>query len=235
MNDFVLFAVFPYLAVALAVGGGIYRHRFNRFSYSSLSSQLLENRGLFWGSVPWHYGIIVILLAHIVPLLLPGVWSRLIATPSVLYVFEVVGFSLALAALFGLVVLMIRRATQARIRAVTSVMDWVLLVVLLVQVALGFWVSLVYRWGSEWFVHTAAPWLTSLATFHPQIDYVTSLPWVVKLHMLNGFLVIAIFPFTRLVHLVALPFWYLWRPYQVVIRNRKPAGADAWASRNEPT
>jgi len=114
-------------------------------------------------------------------------------------------------------------------------MDWVLLVVLLVQVALGFWVSLVYRWGSEWFVHTAAPWLTSLATFHPQIDYVTSLPWVVKLHMLNGFLVIAIFPFTRLVHLVALPFWYLWRPYQVVIRNRKPAGADAWASRNEPT
>lgn len=221
MSDVVLFVAFPYLAVALAIGGSIYRHRYSRFSYSSLSSQLLENRRLFWGSVPWHYGIIVILLAHLLAFLLPGVWAQIIATPSVLYAFEVVGFSLALAALLGLCVLMVRRATQPRIRAVTSVMDWVLLVVLLVQVGLGFWVSLVYRWGSEWFVHTAAPWLISLATFHPQIDYVSSLPWIVKLHMLNGFLVIAIFPFTRLVHLVAFPFWYLWRPYQVVVRNRK--------------
>lgn len=235
MSDSILFAVFPYLAVALGVGGSIYRYRYSRFSYSSLSSQLLENRSLFWGSVPWHYGIIVILLAHIVALLVPGVWARIIASPSVLYPFEVVGFALALAALLGLVVLMIRRATQPRIRAVTSVMDWVLLVVLLVQVGLGFWVSLVYRWGSEWFVHTAAPWLISLAIFRPQTDYVSSLPWLVKLHMLNGFLVIAIFPFTRLVHLVTFPFWYLWRPYQVVIRNRKPTLTNTRAPQREST
>jgi nitrate reductase gamma subunit len=30
----------------------------DRFSYSSYSSQFLENRRLFWGSVLWHYGIV---------------------------------------------------------------------------------------------------------------------------------------------------------------------------------
>ena len=48
------FIAFPYLALVLAIGVGIYRYHANRYSYSSLSSQLLENRKLFWGSVPWH-------------------------------------------------------------------------------------------------------------------------------------------------------------------------------------
>lgn len=220
MSDIILFAAFPYAALVLAIWGGVYRYRHDRFSYSSLSSQLLENRRLFWGSVPWHYGIVTVLLAHLVAFLIPGVWSQMIAAPATLYTLEVVGFAFALAALVGLVVLIVRRITQPRILAVTTVMDWVLLADLLLQVALGFWVSLVYRWGADWYVHTAVPWLLSLARLDPQTQYVTSLPWIVKLHMLNGFVVIALFPFSRLVHLVALPFWYLWRPYQVVIRNR---------------
>lgn len=220
MSDIILFVVLPYVALVLAIGGGVHRYRHDRFSYSSLSSQLLENRRLFWGSVSWHYAIITVLLAHLVAFALPGVWARTIADPLTLYTLELVGFALALAAMGGLCVLIVRRLTQARIRVVTTPMDWILLVVLLVQVALGFWVSLVYRWGADWYVHTAVPWLLSLVRFHPEIQYVSSLPWVVKLHMLNGFLVIALFPFSRLVHLVAFPFWYIWRPYQLVIRNR---------------
>lgn len=221
MSEIILFVVFPYIAVALAVGGGAYRYRHDRFSYSSLSSQLLENRHLFWGSVPWHYGITIILLAHLTAFLIPGVWAHVISQPLALYTLEVTGFSLALAALAGLCVLIVRRLTQPRLLAVTTTMDWVLLAVLLLQVALGFWVSLFYRWGADWYVHTAVPWLLSLVSLNPQTQYISSLPWVVKLHMIGGFLVIALFPFTRLVHLMALPFWYLWRPYQVVIRNRK--------------
>lgn len=220
MTDVILFAVFPYLALAVALAGGIHRYRHDRFSYSSLSSQLLENRHLFWGSVSWHYGIVIVLLAHLVALLIPGVWARVIAAPATLYTLEVVGFALALAALAGLCVLIVRRLAQPRIRAVTTIMDWVLLWVLLLQVALGFWVSLFYRWGAEWYVHTSVPWLISLASLDPQTRYVAFLPWMVQLYILNGFVVIALFPFSRLVHLVALPLHYLWRPYQVVIRNR---------------
>jgi len=219
MNE-VLFAAFPYVAIVLAIAGGVYRYRHDRFSYSTLSSQLLENRTLFWGSVPWHYGIVVVLVAHLVGFLIPGIWQRLTSGEITLYTIELLGYAFGLLALVGLCVLFVRRLTIERIRAVTSPVDWALLVVLLVQVALGFYVSLVYRWGADWYVDTAVPWLVSLVSLNPQTQYITALPWVVKLHMLNGFLVIALFPFSRLVHLIMFPFWYLWRPYQLVIANR---------------
>jgi nitrate reductase gamma subunit len=219
MNE-VLFVAFPYVAVVLAIWGGVHRYRHDRFSYSTLSSQLLENRTLFWGSVPWHYGIVVVLLAHLIGFLIPGIWQQLTSGVVTLYTIELLGYAFGLTALIGLCVLFIRRLTRERIRAVTSPVDWALLVVLLVQVALGFYVSLAYRWGADWYVDTAVPWLVSLASLNPQTQYITALPWVVKLHMLNGFLVIALFPFSRLVHLIMFPFWYLWRPYQLVIANR---------------
>jgi len=220
MSDIVLFAAFPYLAVVVAIAGGVYRYRRDRFSYSTLSSQLLENRSLFWGSVPWHYGIVVILLAHLLGFLMPGMWAAITAKPTALYTIEIVGYAFGLAALIGLCVLVVRRLTYERIRAVTSPMDWAVLAALLVQVALGMYVSLFYRWGADWYIDTAVPWLVSLVSLNPQTQYVSSLPWAVKLHMLTGFLVIALFAFSRLVHLIMFPFWYLWRPYQLVIRNR---------------
>ena len=221
MVDAVLFGAFPYVAVILAVIVGVYRYATDRFSYSSFSSQFLENRSLFWGSVPWHYGIISVVLAHIFALLVPGVWAALIAEPTRLYILEVIGLALALSALVGLALLIVRRLTSSRIKSVTSTMDWVLLATLLAQVALGFWVALFYRWGSDWYLHTAVPWLISLAQLDPQTQFVTSLPWVVKLHMLGGFLLIGMFPFTRLVHVVTVPVTYLWRPYQVVVWYRR--------------
>ena len=67
MQNF-FFIAFPYIALILAIGVGLYRYFSHRFTYSSLSSQLLENRHLFWGSVSWHYGITLILVAHIIAL-----------------------------------------------------------------------------------------------------------------------------------------------------------------------
>jgi nitrate reductase gamma subunit len=63
--DILLFIVFPYVAVALAVGGTIYRYLTNQYSFTSLSSQFLENELQFWGSTLWHYGIIPTLLIHL--------------------------------------------------------------------------------------------------------------------------------------------------------------------------
>ncbi|MCZ7545966.1 MAG: respiratory nitrate reductase subunit gamma [Anaerolineae bacterium] len=221
MLDLLLFAVFPYVAVVLAVVVGMYRYFNARFSYSSYSSQFLETRALFWGSVPWHYGIIVILLAHLLAALFPDAWAALIAEPGRLYALELVGLALGLLALVGMALLIARRLYNARIRSVTSLLDWVLLAVLLAQVALGVWVALFYRWGSAWYLSSITPWLRSLTVLQPQIDAVVVLPLVVKLHALGGFVIIALFPFTRLVHLIVFPLAYLWRAPQVVIWNRR--------------
>ncbi len=220
--DLVLYVAFPYTAIILAIVVGVARYRNNRFTYSSLSSQFLENRELFWGSVPWHYGIIAILTAHLLALLLPTLWVGLLADPLRLYVLEITGLALAVMALVGLALLLARRLSNQRALTVTSAMDWVLLVDLLVQVGLGIAVAVFYRWGSDWYLQTAVPWLISLATLNPQVQYVTVLPWLPQLHILNGVLLFAIFPFTRLVHFVTFPITYLWRPYQVTLWNNRP-------------
>lgn len=216
----VLFIALPYTAITLAIVVGIYRYYSDRFSYSSFSSQFLENRSLFWGSVLWHYGIVIILSVHLFAFIFPGVWGALTADRMRLYVIEVLGLAMALLTIIGMALLFYRRSTVPRVRCVTTWTDWLLLIALLVQVILGFWVAFFYRWGSDWFLHTAQPWLISLLVFQPKIEYVSALPAVVQWHLLWGFVIIAIFPFTRLVHVVAYPITYLWRPIQVVIWNR---------------
>src|SRR3989337_3039162 len=114
MLDIVLFAACPYVPAALAVVGGIVRYYGDRFSFSSHSSQVLENRVRFWGSVSWHYGIIVVLLAHIGALAFSGAWGDLVANPTRLYTLEVIGIALGLLALLGLVALSLRRVLSAR-------------------------------------------------------------------------------------------------------------------------
>jgi nitrate reductase gamma subunit len=223
MRDVILFVVFPYLAVALAVGGCLYRYIARQFTYSSLSSQWLEGKWLFWGAVPWHYGIVPVLLIHMGAFVIPGVMAQLHGTATTLYLAELAGKVLALLSFAGIVLLIIRRLSQPKIRAVTTPMDWVVLVLLLNQVFLGLWTAFFYRWGATWFLHTATPWVASLATFQPQTETIAALPWVPKLHFLNATLLIAVLPFSRLVHLLAFPIAYLWRRLQIVIWNRQPA------------
>jgi nitrate reductase gamma subunit len=221
--DVVLFAVFPYVAIATAIAGGTLRYTRSRFSYSSMSSQLLENRALYWGSVPWHYGITLILLAHLFAWLLPSAALAVLGRGARLAILETTGLALALYTAIGLGILIVRRLPPvSRASASTSPMDWMLLVLLAVQVATGIVVALFQRWGGVWFVHTASPWLWSLVRFDPDVSAVAVLPAVVQMHFLTGFLLILLFPLSRLVHLAVPPIRYLWRPYQVVIWHREP-------------
>ena len=220
MFDNALFIGFPYAALAISIAVTIYRFFFDPYSVSSQSSQFLENRKLFFGSVPWHYGLITILLGHLTALLFPGLWGLFTASQTRLYVLEITGLAFALMATVGLVLLFYRRMADARSQAVTSELDWILLVFLFLQVGLGFWVAYYYRWGSDWYLHTAVPWLVSLLKFQPDITYVTALPFWVKFHFLNGFTIALLLPFTRLVHLLVYPLSYLWREHQVVIWNK---------------
>lgn len=223
MTDQLLFVALPYAAVLIAVVMTVYRYRNNRFSYSSLSSQLLENNVLSWASVAWHYAIVLILLAHVLATAFPGAWAALLGGQFRLYVIEITGMGLALLAIVGVVLFIWRRLTRPRVRVVTSIGDWVLLVMLLVQVVLGFVTASAYRWGALWYLHTAAPWLESLVRLDPDPSTVAMLPWLVKLHFVGGFVLIAMVPFTRLVHALVIPVEYLWRPYRVIVWNRRQA------------
>jgi nitrate reductase gamma subunit len=247
MNEF-LFIGIPYLALAVAVLGSIFRFRRDRFSITSHSTQLLENRWLFWGSNAWHWGILLILAAHLAPLIAPGWWERLLGSTTRLYVLEVTGIGLAFLAIAGLAVLIVRRLALRRLLRVTSGADWLLLAVLAFQVCTGVYVAIAYRWGGAWYPDAVVPWLRSLVTLHPDIDAIAAMPWPVQMHAVSGFALLVLFPYTRLVHAVTYPLAYLWRPYQVVLWNRRaprpqqpvpapasrvPAGASASTTLDE--
>ncbi len=219
--DQFLYGVFPYVAITLAIVGTIWRYFSDRFSYTSLSSQFLENRQLFWGSVPWHYGILVILTGHLVAFLIPRSVLAWNGEPWRLYVLEASALAFGFLTLWGLVALIFRRFSSARIRVVTSPMDVVLLLALLIQVVAGLWVAVFFRWGSSWYAAFAVPYLKSLFTLSPDVLLVSNLPFMAQVHIVGAFVLLLLLPFTRLVHLLAFPITYLWRPYQVVIWNRK--------------
>src|SRR5512142_1690978 len=131
MLDILLFVVFPYVAVALAVGATLYRYLTNQFSFTSLSSQFLESDMQFWGSTLWHYGIIPTLLIHVAGFAIPKVMAALHSTPETLYLAELAGKVFGIMALVGAGALLVRRLSRSRIRIVTTPMDWVILFLLL--------------------------------------------------------------------------------------------------------
>ena len=216
-----LFAVFPYLCLILAIVGSVWRYVSDSFSYSSLWSHFLENRQLFWGSVAWHYGILIVLTIHLVGFLFPEtilLWNQV---PIRLYIMETTGFTLALFTLGGLIMLIFRRVSSPRIRAVTSPMDMALLLFLLVQVVTGVWTAMFYRWGSSWYAAYAVPYLWSVLELRPNVSLVNNLPIVTQLHILNAFALVLLIPFTRLVHFLSVPIKYIWRPHHLVRWNRR--------------
>jgi len=214
--DEICFIVLPYVALVLFFLVTIQRYRAQTFTYSSLSSQFLENRDHFWGVVPFHYGIITILAGHIIAWLLPDQILAFNSSPLRVYVIEVSALAFGLFTLVGLVAVIARRLRASKVRVVTTTSDWILYTLLLIQVATGVLVAILHPWGSSWFAAAAAPYVWSLGGLHPDIGFVTGLPWLVKLHIINAFVLIGFFPFTRLVHILVAPNPYLWRRTQVV-------------------
>lgn len=227
MTDLFLFGILPYVAVATFVVGIVYRFRTSRASIGTRSSQSLEDRLLFWASVPWHYAILLILVAHLGAVLFPGPWAALLGAPVRLAALEITGLALGLWAVASCALMLYRRATNARVRAVTTPVDWLVIALLLVQVCTGVYVAATLRWGSVWYLHTTVPWLHSLASFSPQIEHAAMLPNVVKVHAVAAFVLLSVAPFSRLVHAVAVPVHYLWRPYQRTIWNRARSARPA--------
>lgn len=217
MFDTLFFVVLPYLAIVLCFAGSIYRVRKAPMTYSALSSQFLEGKGLMWGSLPWHIGITIVLLGHLLAFALPSLWQSLMSSRTILIIVESIGLGLSAICLIGLLVLTIRRLTSARLQAVTSTMDLVVIALLLIQVALGAATAVHCKWGSAWCSGTTTPYLWSILTLHPDINYIADLPLIVKAHILGGWLFILIIPFSRLIHMFAVPIEYLFRPPQNVV------------------
>lgn len=218
LNNF-FFIGLPYIAFVVFLIGTITRYKTQKFKVSSLSSQFLESNKLFWGSVPFHWGILVLFFGHLITFLIPKsivVWN---SHPLRLLFLEITSFVFAICVFVGLIILFMRRITDDRVRIMTTKMDIFIGLLLLFEIFSGMYTAVFFRWGSSWFATVMSPYLKSIFTFTPDIAAVSVMPVMFRLHVIVAFLIILMVPFTRLVHFLVYPLNYLWKPYQQVIWN----------------
>jgi nitrate reductase gamma subunit len=225
LNTF-LFGVYPYVCLAVFLVGSLIRFDREPYTWKSDSSQMLRTGQLRLGSNLFHIGILGIFFGHLVGLLTPvAVWHALgIEAPAKQMLAIVAGGAFGLMMLAGIVILILRRLNEPRIRATTTTMDWAVLWLLLAQLLLGL-VSITVSWGHRDGAEMIRlmTWAQHIVTFQSDAaTYVAEVALVFKLHLVLGMTIFLVFPFSRLVHV-----WsgfgvlaYLTRPYQLVRTRR---------------
>lgn len=223
--DLLLFGVFPYVALAVAVVGCFWRINSAPLTWKTGSSQMLESRILRIGSILFHLGMVNLALGHLFGLLTPHqVYEAFGLTTAMKQKLEIaMGFLMTPVAAIGCAILIWRRIVDPRVRAASSWGDMVLLSCLLFQLVLGFLTipfSLQHLDGSMMLRITG--YTRGLAMLDPGASQgLAEVPWIYKAHMLAGFGFLFSLPFTRLVHVLsgALALRFLARPWQVVRRG----------------
>ena len=221
----IAFGVYPYIALAVLALGSVIRFDRDPYTWRTGSSQLLRRRQLVAGSVLFHLGVLMIFAGHFVGLLTPiWVFDALGVPHAAKQMLAIVAGGLAGSiALVGGGLLLHRRLTDPRIRKTSSFADIAILVLLMTQLLLGLGtipVSLQHRDGHEMlkFMH----WAQGVFTFQPGVaNFVADVHWVFKAHLMLGMTILLVFPFTRLVHMLSAPIWYLNRRGWQLVRSKR--------------
>lgn len=220
-----LFGYYPYVALAVLVIGSVLRFDREQYTWRTGSSQLLRRKQLVLGSVLFHVGVLAIFLGHFVGLLTPiAVWDALGVSHAAKQMLAIVAGGVAgIMCLAGGLLLLHRRLFDARIRATSSFGDTAILALLLLQLCLGLAtipISLEHRDGHE--MVKFMNWAQGIFTFRPgAADFVADAHWVFKAHLTLGLTILLVFPFTRLVHVLSAPVWYLNRRGWQIVRSRR--------------
>ncbi|MFN3579655.1 MAG: respiratory nitrate reductase subunit gamma [Pseudomonas sp.] len=221
--NLMLFGVYPYMALAVFIVGSWARFDLSQYTWKAGSSQFMRDKHMRLASNLFHIGIIAVLAGHFVGLLTPSaVYARWLSNENKQLMAMLIGGFFGLLCLVGLVMLLWRRMTDPRVRAQSSTSDIMILWVLLVQLLLGLftiYVSTAHMDGSQMVL--LANWAQQVVTFQPVMAAASIEPvgLAYKLHVFLGITLFVLFPFTRLVHVVSAPVWYLGRRYQIVRRK----------------
>ncbi len=217
--------IYPYVAFMIMVVGTAYRFYYRPVGWGSKSSEMLEKKALRAGSLLFHWGMVFVILGHVMGLLIPIWFYHALGVRDELYHFgAIIGGGLAgLITIAGVVLLLVRRIGNRRVRVNSDVSDYVALIALFVVLFLGTTETIVVNLvqGPYEYRTTIGPWFRQFITLHPDPTLMLGVPILLKIHIVSAFTLFAISPFTRLVHLWSFPFVYLRRaPLQYRSRTR---------------
>ena len=222
-TEILLWVVLPYICLAVFVVGHYWRYRYDKFGWTTRSSQLYERRLLRWGSPLFHFGILFALAGHVIGLGIPASWTEAVGISEHAYhvVAVLTGAIAGFGTIVGLAILLYRRRTVGPVFSATTRNDKMMYVLLTATIVFGLSNTVlgnVIGQASD-YRETVSPWFRSIFYFQPQPELMGEAGIGYKLHALSAFLLFAVWPFTRLVHVFSAPVGYLTRPY-IVYRSR---------------
>lgn len=218
-----LWVALPYAAIAIFLAGHVWRYRTDQYGWTTRSTQILESRWLKWGSPLFHLGALAAIGGHVLGILVPESWTSAVGVSEHSYhVLSAAAGTLAgVACGAGLIILVWRRIASPRVRVTTTRMDIVVYVLLAVVIGLGLTETIgknTFGGGYD-YRSTVGVWFRSIVFFHPEPDAMVGAPVMYQLHAASAWLILAVWPFTRLVHAWSIPLQYVGRPY-ILYRRR---------------
>jgi nitrate reductase gamma subunit len=231
MDNFInnlLFTYLPHIAMTLFWFGLITRIVKTPQSLQAESSQFLSKKGQRWGGNLFHYGILLVFIGHFTGLFTPENLYHMVMTTATKRAMAIaMGSVFGTSAVVGIIILLIRRLKDERIRINSKPQDIFLLILLLFEMGLGM-ISIFITAGSsvENYAELGA-WAQKVITFQPDAGaLIAGHSLIYKLHIVTGLLIFMIFPYTKLMHMFVMPVAYFFRSgYQLLRRGftKRPA------------
>ena len=221
--DVLLYVAVPYASLAVFVIGHYWRYRYDKFGWTTRSSQLYERRLLRWGSPLFHFGLVFVFLGHVVGLLIPESWTNAVGVTETMYhaASASLGIIAGICTVVGAAILIYRRRTVGPVFSATTNNDKVMYVLLVGTLVLGLGTTVLGNLTGHPhdYRQTVSPWFRSIFYFRPDTELILKAPIGFRLHVLAAWVLFAFWPFSRLVHVFSAPVGYLTRPY-IVYRSR---------------
>ncbi|MEO8813778.1 MAG: respiratory nitrate reductase subunit gamma [Mycobacterium sp.] len=220
----------PYLSLTIMAVATWWRYRYDKFGWTTRSSQLYESKLLQVASPMFHFGSFVVIFGHIMGLFVPESWTEALGMSDHLYHLQamIFGIPAGIATLVGVALLVYRRRSQAAVFRATTVNDKLMYAVLVAALVAGMSCTLMGTTASgeaHDYRQTVSVWFRSIWALDPRGDLMVQAPFYYQVHVMIALVLFALWPFTRLVHAFSAPVGYLFRPY-IVYRSRDVAKAN---------
>ena len=184
-----LWVIFPYVCLTIFVVGHYWRYRYDKFGWTTRSSQLYEDRLLRWGSPLFHFGILAVFLGHVMGLGVPKSWTEAVGISEGLYHFMAVsiGALAGFGTVVGMTILIYRRRTVGPVFSATTVMDKVMYLFLATVILLGLWNTVASNiLGHYDYRESVSVWFRGIFRLDLQPELMASAPLGFQAHALKS-------------------------------------------------
>lgn len=209
--DNLFLVYFPYIAMTVFISGVLFYIFKSNNTIQAKSTQFLSNdKEIKWGSVIFHYSILMVLGGHIFGLLVPEWMYTIVMSTETKYILAIcMGTLSGVFALLGISMLLFRRIKNEKVKKNSTPHDFIIASLLLLQIVMGLMCTYVTATSSIENYISLDEWAQDLVLLKPDSWlHITDVHWIYKAHIVNGFLIFLLFPYSKLMHMVATPFRY---------------------------